>query len=977
MKRLSTLAFLFALAFACGAQPAPRYENFGTITEPPQIDATEFINHGEFDLFTALPFDTLNTLYFTNRGIMIGSVGYRFDYSTLSGRRPAASFHNRGEIFSQSIGSIGPIDLNLIFAAVLGGYLDISATNVVSTGVMGVGPLGVMTIKGSSVELARSGLTAGFNEIADLGVPFTSRIGDAEYINPGGVNEVYWGVGINARLDPQATGIPLALANVVMPSSGPHEVANTANFTNFVTIPNPNFAAMAGYTGYANTNMVSETNLVAQVVYVPTNFLTGATVDVRFAPPAVAAPAPGTSTAVVEFGLPDIDAVTGLPFTNRIYIIDTHAAVTNAFLMTNFYVTNFSRPDVLDIAFAPPPAWTGGQPGNAPYTPELIVNPANLSPNVTNFYAAVSLSIGTQTRVGPATGTSPLFPSLTRFLTPADNAIFGGGTAGYLTDPTNNPARIEIDADSLDIYLARLKSDGVMTLRARHFTGRSPVRTDAPFFRFDLGSTNGSVVVSNVIPPTVRRLTGVLSCWSGVWTNQIGVVGMDTNVPPQPVTNIVEIRTHALIVDPSQLGSEQLVETIDASFNSTHVEFHDLARITRSLRIDAESFHNLGEIDMFRPDTITAEQFPSLLVLTNDGSLNAPQGFNLGADRPGQVQLVVNSGTISSSGVQIWSRDLMNTGIIGATESVVEIDVENAKFDGGSIAARSDVIIRARDLKAQASLIQAGTAVTNPVTGVVTWYPGVMSLDVTDRLTDSDGGSENIWIAHEGFQLLSKPAEGDLHATTLRSEGNIYGEPIHLWAAEDRGPIAAGYSNNVAVGRLVLSGRFGTLFTFGGTGVSNAIYVNFLELTGETTTNSINIRPDFRIYFNDSNVPVEELDGLFEGRLVRVTDVTLPQPPSGIEGGGNGGTNSAVRLRLEGGSGNSAAPASLTWVDLPGGTYSVEYTTNLVTGPWLPLGEASNGPSRMVQMTLPPEMVQPDVGSIFFRVASRRESYDK
>src|SRR5690606_31583697 len=126
---------------------------------------------------------------------------------------------------------------------VLGGYLDISATNVVNTGVMGVGPLGIMTIKGSTVQLERSGLTAGFNEIADLGFPFTQRVGEFEYFNPGGVNEVYWGVGINARLDPQATPIPLNLATVVMPNSGPHEVVNSANITNFVSIPDPGFAA--------------------------------------------------------------------------------------------------------------------------------------------------------------------------------------------------------------------------------------------------------------------------------------------------------------------------------------------------------------------------------------------------------------------------------------------------------------------------------------------------------------------------------------------------------------------------------------------------------------------------------------------------------------------------------------------------------------------------------------------------------------
>src|SRR5437868_9629306 len=76
------------------------YINNGTVTFPPQIDATNFINNGSFDFSfnpTVSPFDTSNTENFTNNGSMFGSVGFRFDNAPASSgtRRMSASFRNR------------------------------------------------------------------------------------------------------------------------------------------------------------------------------------------------------------------------------------------------------------------------------------------------------------------------------------------------------------------------------------------------------------------------------------------------------------------------------------------------------------------------------------------------------------------------------------------------------------------------------------------------------------------------------------------------------------------------------------------------------------------------------------------------------------------------------------------------------------------------------------------------------------------
>src|ERR1041384_3442699 len=95
MKRkcFSTLLGLLLTMRAAG-QPATYYVNDGIVNTPPQIDALNFINNGTFDLFlgTLLPYQTANTLTFTNRGLMSSDTGFRFDtFSTQSGLHSSAS----------------------------------------------------------------------------------------------------------------------------------------------------------------------------------------------------------------------------------------------------------------------------------------------------------------------------------------------------------------------------------------------------------------------------------------------------------------------------------------------------------------------------------------------------------------------------------------------------------------------------------------------------------------------------------------------------------------------------------------------------------------------------------------------------------------------------------------------------------------------------------------------------------------------
>ena len=86
------------------------YHNRGIVTNA-QVDAVHFLNEGQFFVnpFT-VPWDSQNTLTFTNRGLMSGNIGFRFDTVTppFGRRTQAQSFFNSGTILAQDGGGTLP-----------------------------------------------------------------------------------------------------------------------------------------------------------------------------------------------------------------------------------------------------------------------------------------------------------------------------------------------------------------------------------------------------------------------------------------------------------------------------------------------------------------------------------------------------------------------------------------------------------------------------------------------------------------------------------------------------------------------------------------------------------------------------------------------------------------------------------------------------------------------------------------------------
>ena len=120
----------------------------------------------------------------------------------------------------------------------------------------------------------------------------------------------------------------------------------------------------------------------------------------------------------------------------------------------------------------------------------------------------------------------------------------------------------------------------------------------------------------------------------------------------------------------------------------------------------------------------------------------------------------------------------------------------------------------------------------------------------------------------------------------IESLASTFVQARHTWASEDRGVTVAGFSNNLALGHLVLDGRLGNQFRFGSATANNALYVELLELRGDATNYNFafGVDPDFTIYFANSNPEIspERLDNLGGGRIRWVRDFAGPRSSTNI-----------------------------------------------------------------------------------------------
>jgi len=227
----------------------------------------------------------------------------------------------------------------------------------------------------------------------------------------------------------------------------------------------------------------------------------------------------------------------------------------------------------------------------------------------------------------------------------------------------------------------------------------------------------------------------------------------------------------------------------------------------------------------------------------------------------GRYQTFINNGILSDQGASMWADNFVNSGTVSSDvgsftlfslTATMTNDVTNVVFTAGG-----DVAITADTLVISNTFLTAGRSLT---------------LTATNLLTDGGPASANIWVVGNnslgnGLSLLIKPPIGDLLGTTITNYAPAGRDVVNIWSANDVGVSVAGFTNNEAIGRLILDALGtapATRFTFNGTGNSNALYVDDLQLLDSATNTdgggnfpSLNIATNMVIYYAQA-----EMNGL-------------------------------------------------------------------------------------------------------------------
>jgi hypothetical protein len=796
------LGGMLGLVFAGAALAAdPLYENDSVMiynvppNNLPVIDATNFLNNNWFEVtfastkgglnMNAETYETEDTVNFTNIGTMVAnssiltngsglilnySPGCGFNFDTYNTQ--SGLEHMAGSFYNPgNIRANSAVDLgiNALLVSTIGKCL-VNATNIVVPGTIQLGENSLMQLTGKSVDLTRARLVLeGFGAISPLD----------------------YGVGLDTNQDwvPSIDlGTTYALSSIFLTALGYYQDMYLTNSTPYFYVDN------------SNPNTV-----IVRAIFLQNQLTNNVTAKVFWAQP----PFPtygGDGLFNIEWDGTYVDASTGQTVTHYLYLNDNNVLGSRNPVVVGGIPENFMFIETNQELFLGVPA--------VPSYPAGVFMP--YGDVVTNSYSYASVQLI------PTTAAT-------------NNPTTQQNVTNYLSQVL--PGRIQISAESnLDLSLAQISGQNYLSLRATNqFNGSVGAQIFSPYSDINLGVTNGFMTVTNLMEPLVPFWNGAVQCWSARW------IYVDTTVTPN-MTNDYRV----LLVN-SSLVPTTPSEIQDLKFHATNgLVISDVLNILRSVSIDAQNLTLTtngpnaaspdGELNLqLLPTTPTApvnyvfvwsNAFPKLHNLTNSGAIRMPNvnPVNIGsASSP--YGAFINHGFISDNGVILGVTNFESDGIISNSVSGSFIlRAQTATLTNGLLYAGGDVSITSGSLVASNLMLQANRSLTLTV------------ATLTDTGPSPTNG--NNWVVGSnsvgsGFSVPVKPVSGDLLGTTVTLFAPANVKVVNTWAANDLGVSNAGYTNNVAIGHLVLDAQgpsSGTQLSFNGVAASNAIYVDRLEL---------------------------------------------------------------------------------------------------------------------------------------------------
>lgn len=818
---------LVGLLFPRAEAATDFYVNDGVVVAPPdippQVDATNFVNNNYFSInFTNLFFpqlyETDNTLNFTNNGIMIANTGFRFNWfgkTNISGMKGRRMAANFENTGTISSGSGG--NTNAFF----GLFLLQPGLPKLQVSATNINLRSSTNIVGVDGLLSLTGKKVDLNR-ATLTMEGFEENPDSLFtvIDTVGMSAAYWGIGTNVMN-------PVGNFEFPPPTTPFHLVNTPGGGLAFRSLQLPGAA-------FYYRESIFGTNRILQAVFLGN---TNAAIEnsVFF---------PNTSTILVEWLGRQTNTGSGVVTTNRMYLTDRYGnlATNQLFGIVSYYSANATAiPANYDFTRFNPFIFGAGPVAT-------LDSPSGRFDNlvVTNDFAAFGASFS------PTTVALNDLPPSGRYL-------------------TNLPGRLEITAEeTLDLRFSRILGLNYMGLKStNHVVGTGGASISVPFSDISLGTTNGHFAVTNLVAPTVQRFAGEVDLWSGRWTNDAG--GFRTLYT-------------VLFVD-SRLSPNAPSVIQDLTLRSTNLVISDIMNVTRNLMLNAErvtittnqqpaqTFR--GEINLSSAITWSTST-PRLQYLTNNGGISALNAVFLGGSRSSPFYssnfnepyiAFVNRGTVTTEGSLIWADYFENSGSFDTRLGFgsIALQSQDTRLTNGSfVAINGNISIGAANLIVTNHLLQAGRK---------------LSLSVSNSISDTGASNANHWVVGRGFDLPVKAVTGDLLGTTIVETAPPGVENVHAWAGDDRGAVPGGFQNNTALGRLTLDGSSSvSLFTFTGTGTSNALYVDYLELRNFATNinaggnlSALNVEPNMVVYYAQAvagGVSVaERLDFSNDGRL--------------------------------------------------------------------------------------------------------------
>jgi hypothetical protein len=589
----------------------------------------------------------------------------------------------------------------------------------------------------------------------------------------------------------------------------------------------------------------------------------------------------GNGAVTVQWSGAYIDPVTGLQATNYLYLNDIYIRGAN----TNNTINPPGIPSNFTLSESHSPAIFSVQPENSSF-------PTYVSGVVTNDYTYALLEF-----LPTTVSTNNPSNYVTNYL-----ALMAG--------------RIQINSADLNLSRAIINGPNYLSLTAgTQFNGSQGATISSPYNDFNLAVTNGSMTISNLLEPTLADWDGTLQAWTADWyyvdpitggTNDNRVLLINANLSP---TTPSQVQNLQLSFAPNSLDSSNLViSDVLNVFGSFNANAKSLTLTTNGIGATSPD----GELNISSSQVYWQDAVPNLIGLTNYGAIRLVNAATFGSSSA-WYQALLNYSLISDEGSQIWASNFVSGGGFDNGVGPFTLVSKTALFTNGYLFAGGNISITANSL----------------VTSNLLLYTyGSLTLQATNELTDTGVTSGNMWLVGNpdgtggnGVVMQAKPASGDLLGTFIY---NYAPAPNKLtswtWAGRDFGASTAGYTNNVAVGGLVLDalGNNST-FSFNGTGTSNAIYVDYLEFL-DSLTNGIYNSYDFSQWLTiNTNMVIYFAQAVADGVSIaeKINEASLQ--------GKNGGVIS---------NGVVITPGRLRWVPMYAGHFSSTYIVyNGVTYP--------------------------------------------